>query len=55
MTDIQTYPMALYHPKTGKMKLVADEQEHMEILSDWEGENPPELVKNKGGRPRKNP
>jgi len=48
--------MALYHPKTGKMKLVEDEAERRETLASWapvEPEKPAEPVKNRGGRPRK--
>jgi hypothetical protein len=55
MQDFQQYPMALYHPVTGKFHVVADEKEHQGLLAKWASEKPPEPVKNKGGRPRKNP
>lgn len=51
----QEYPMALYHPVNGKMKIAEDEGERRDILVAWEAEKPDEPVKNKGGRPRKNP
>lgn len=55
MLDFQRFPMALYHPVTGKFHLVEDEKEHREKLEAWKAEGPAEPVKNKGGRPRKNP
>jgi hypothetical protein len=61
MTEYQPYPKMLYHPKTGKGIIVANEAEHERLLEEWTApdgdltETPAliEPAKRGPGRPRK--
>lgn len=59
MTEFAAYPMALYSLK-GEMRIVQDEQEHLDVLAAWEEAEAPDdesgdPEKRGPGRPRKNP
>lgn len=59
MTEFAAYPMALYSPK-GEMRIVENEQEHLDVLATWEeatpvDDDPADPERRGPGRPRKNP
>lgn len=55
MTEFAAYPMALYSP-TGEMRIVQDEQEHLDVLAEWDVPDEPADAEKRGpGRPKKNP
>lgn len=53
MNDSLEYPKALYHPKTGEMKIVRDAQQEEEQKADW-GIDAPKLQLRSGGVPEGN-